>query len=318
MSRSGFSARNEEHVSAGTRLSFFFGEAFRRVWISRRSSGVAIMMIALSLTIVGTFLLVSENLRGAIDRLGSASKMTIYLNADSGRREIDAAERTLASLSGFERRKVVSADEAMRRFRSYFSSLAPVIDDLGSNPFPPSIEIELSRSTIEASSFNRQVNTIRALPVVDSIEYDWEWTRRLRRIVQIIDTTGLVIGGVLALAASFMIANVIRLTMLLYREEIEIMRLVGATERTIRGPFLIEGIVQGLIGGVIAVVLLVVAHALLTRHTPAEAALVLDTLFRHPLAVEKLLALVAGGIVAGLLGSWLSLRGYDDEALGAN
>src|SRR4029450_9568234 len=83
-----------------------------------------------------------------------------------------------------------------------------------------------------------------------------EWIARLRRVVQVINIAGLLAGGVLALAAAFTIANVIRLTMMLYREEIEIMRLVGATERIIRGPFLIEGFLHGLIGGCLSVVLL--------------------------------------------------------------
>lgn len=271
-------------------------------------------MIALALSILGMFLLVSNNLRGAIERIGSSSRMTIYLDANAGAPEIGAVRRVLSKQPGFEKQRLVSPDEAMTRFRSYFASLAPVVDDLGSNPFPASFEIELTRATIESSSFNRKVKEIRAVAAVDTIEYDWEWTQRLRRIVNLLDTTGLVIGGLLAIAASFMIANVIRLTMLLYREEIEIMRLVGATERTIRGPFLIEGVLQGLVGGLVAVGILILAHWLLMRQIPADASLVLDTLFRRPLGPDKLALLVAGGILAGLLGSWLSLRDYKQSA----
>jgi len=313
-SRSHFSKRNEEQFSPGTRFSFFVGEAFRRIWVSRRSSSVAILMIALALSIVGMFLLVSENLRGAIEQIGASSRMTIYLDANAGESEINAVRSVLSKQQGFEKQRLVSRAEALARFRSYFASLAPVVDDLGSNPFPVSFEIELTRATIESPSFNRKVKDLRSVTAVDTIEYDWEWTQRLRRIVNLIDTTGLVIGGVLAIAASFMIANVIRLTMLLYREEIEIMRLVGATERTIRGPFLIEGVLQGLVGGIVAVGILMLAHWLLIRQIPAEASLVLDTLFRRPLSADKLASLVAGGVLAGLLGSWLSLRDYKQSS----
>src|SRR6185436_5629193 len=122
---------------------------------------------------------------------------------------------------------------------------------------------------------------------VDQVQYDWEWIVRLRRLIQIINVVGLIAGGVLGIAAAFTIANVIRLTMMLYREEIEIMRLVGATERIIRGPFLIEGFLQGLLWGV---------------------------LFTGFLPWQKVAALVAGGMVAGWLGSWLSVRARPDAA----
>ena len=80
--------------------------------------------------------------------------------------------------------------------------------------------------------------------------------RRLKRVVNVVNLVGIVAGAILALAAAFTIANVIRLTMMLYREEIAIMRLVGATERIIRGPFLIEGLLQGTFGALLALLLL--------------------------------------------------------------
>ena len=95
-------------------------------------------------------------------------------------------------------------------------------------------------------------------------------TSLLRRVVNVINIAGLVAGGILAIAAAFTIANVIRLTMMLYREEIEIMRLVGATERIIRGPFLIEGFLQGTIGGLLAVVLLFASYETARRRVSPE------------------------------------------------
>src|SRR5207245_9583280 len=92
--------------------------------------------------------------------------------------------------------------------------------------------------------------------VADDVQVDWGCVRRLKRVVNMVNVVGLIAGGVLALAAAFTIANVIRLTMMLYREEIQIMRLVGATERIIRGPFLVEGLLQGTFGALFALLLL--------------------------------------------------------------
>jgi cell division transport system permease protein len=117
---------------------------------------------------------------------------------------------------------------------------------------------------------------------------------------------------VLAVAAAFTIANVIRLTMMLYREEIEIMRLVGATERIIRGPFLIEGFLQGTIGGVLSVLLLYGLFEAARRSLAPSATILWGFLFRGFLPWEKIAALIAGGMLAGWLGSWLSVRERTD------
>jgi cell division transport system permease protein len=128
-----------------------------------------------------------------------------------------------------------------------------------------------------------------------------------------VNAVGLVAGGILALAAAFTIANVIRLTMMLYREEIEIMRLVGATERIIRGPFLIEGLLQGIFGAILALILLFATFEIVRRSMPPSNALVWSFLFNGFLPWQKILAMIAGGMIAGYFGSWLSVRESGEE-----
>ena len=119
----------------------------------------------------------------------------------------------------------------------------------------PAVVRDRGRAAVEQSpAFAQRDGGAARLAGVDQVQFDWEWLARLRRPINMINIAGLVAGGILAIAAAFTIANVIRLTMMLYREEIEIMRLVGATERIIRGPFLVEGFLQGTIGGIVAVV----------------------------------------------------------------
>ncbi len=125
---------------------------------------------------------------------------------------------------------------------------------------------------------------------------------------------GWIVGGILAVAATFTIANVIRLTMILYREEIDIMRLVGATERIIRGPFLMEGILQGLLGGGIAIGLLWTAFTFARRALDPSGALLWSFLFSTFLPWRSLALLVVAGVLAGLFGSWISVREWSEES----
>ena len=294
-------------------LVYFFREAFRRIWVSKRSSFVAVAMIAISLLIVGAFLLISENLGRAVTIAQGKSRVEIYLANDANPAQIAAVDRYLAAHRDLARRRFVSRDEALRRFSSYFTNLDPIVRQLDGNPFPPSFECDVAPNSVQSAAFAREVKEVRAIAGVDDVQFDWEWVRRLKRVVNVINIVGLVAGGILALAAAFTIANVIRLTMMLYREEIEIMRLVGATERIIRGPFLIEGLLQGILGSLLALILLFTAFLVARRLLPPANALVWSFLLNGFLPWQKIAALIAGGTIAGYFGSWLSVRESGEE-----
>jgi cell division transport system permease protein len=292
---------------------YFFREALRRIWVSKRSSFVAVAMIAISLLIVGAFLLISENLGRAVVIAQGKSRVEVYLAVDATPAQISAVDKYLAAHRDFARRRFVSRDEALRRFSSYFTNLNQVVGQLDGNPFPPSFECDIAPQIVQSAAFAQQVRELRAIGGVDDVQFDWEWVRRLKRLVNIVNAIGLVAGGILALAAAFTIANVIRLTMMLYREEIEIMRLVGATERIIRGPFLIEGLLQGIFGAILALILLFATFEIARRSMPPSNALVWSFLFNGFLPWQKILAMIVGGMIAGYFGSWLSVRESGEE-----
>jgi cell division transport system permease protein len=294
-------------------FTYLFREAFRRIWISKRTSFVAIAMIAISLVIVGGFLLVSENLKRGIVQAEGRSRVTIYLLPDAGPDQIKAVDAYLAAHADVARRRFVSRDEALRRFKTYFSNLNHLVGELGENPFPPSFEVDIEPGAEQTAVFRREVGELRAIAGVEDVQFDYEWVRRLKQLVNLINLAGITAGAILAIAAAFTIANVIRLTMVPYRKEIEIMRLVGATERIIRGPFLLEGVLQGTIGGLVAIGLLF-AGFMAARQTLAPASsLMWGFLFARFLPWQKLLALIAGGMVAGYIGSWISVHEAPEE-----
>jgi cell division transport system permease protein len=307
MSRDFIPGRQEPEVPSNT-FSFFFREAVRRIWVSKRTSFVAVAMIAISLLIVGLFLLVAENLGRAAEEWQGQSRVIVYLEPEATPAQIAAVDQWLASRPELARREMVSREEALRRFKSWFTNLSDVVSQLDDNPFPASFEIDVDPRTAQSRAFVQSIGALRTMSGVDQVQYDWEWIARLRRVVQVINVAGLVAGGVLAIAAAFTIANVIRLTMMLYREEIEIMRLVGATERIIRGPFLIEGFLQGTLGGIVAVGLLFAGYEAARRSLAPSSSILWGFLFTGFLPWQKIAALVAGGMFAGWIGSWLSVR----------
>ena len=288
--------------------TFFFREALRRIWVSKRTSFLAISMIAISLFILGACLLVAENLGRAVERWQGKSRATVYFDAEATPDQIHAVDAFLAQHADLRARRFVTREQALARFKSMFTNLNDVVDQLDENPFPPSFEIDVAPQATQSRIFADEIGALRKLPAVDDVQFDWQWLTRMHHLIDIVNVAGLVAGGILAIAAAFTIANVIRLTMLTYREEIEIMRLVGATERIIRGPFILEGIMQGTIGGAVAVGLLFAVFALTRRTIAAPQSLLWSFVLSGFLTWQKIAALIAGGTVAGWFGSWLSVR----------
>jgi cell division transport system permease protein len=302
-----FNRLNEPDVPSSTAW-YFFREALRRIWTSKRSSFVAISMIAISLLIVGIFMLVAENLEHTVEQWQGRSRVNVYFAAEATDAQIAALRAHLASRQQLARHRFVTREEALERFREYFSSVSNLVSQLDENPFPPSFEIEVRPEFIQSKAFNEEMAAVRAMPGVEHVQFDWDWLARMRRLVDVINLAGLIAGGILAIAAAFTIANVIRLTMMLYREEIDIMRLVGATERLIRGPFLVEGILQGTFGGLVAIGLLYGSFLAVRNTLDPSQSLFFGFLVGTFLPWQKLALLVAGGTVAGWFGSWLSVR----------
>ena len=299
--------RREPEVPSNT-FAYFLREAIRRIWVSKRTSFVAVAMISISLLIVGLFLLVAENLGRAAEEWQGKSRVIVYFETEATPQQVQAVDRYLSTRPELSRRKLVTREEALARFKTYFANLSEVVGQLDENPFPPSYEIDVEPRLAQSAAFHQHVGVLRTMSGIDQVQYDWEWIARLRRVVNVINIAGLIAGGVLAIAAAFTIANVIRLTMMLYKEEIEIMRLVGATERIIRGPFLIEGFLQGTIGGILAIVLLYVTYEAARRSLAPSSSILWGFLFTGFLPWPKIGALVAGGMLAGWFGSWLSVR----------
>ncbi|MBW3564495.1 MAG: permease-like cell division protein FtsX [Acidobacteria bacterium] len=288
-------------------LRWMIAEAMRRLWLSKRNTIAATGMIAVALTLLGLFLLVAENLGRAVERQTGATQITVYLEPQASAAEQAAVRALLSSTRETSRFTFVSPEQASERFRESFPQLAALSAELDENPFPGSFEVVIPEEWIDSRGYYEQMAALQQQPGVDEVQLNWEWIARLRSLVRTIRVVGLVFGLALSIAAAFMIANVIRLTIVLYRQEIGIMRLVGATETMVRVPFLIEGLIQGLLGGALAVAIL----ALLFHFGPAwldpEGALLLAPLFSTFLPPLVIGAMLAAGSAAGLAGSWAAV-----------
>ena len=292
-------------------LLYFTREAALNLFRGWKVSLLAVLTIAVSLFLGGVFLLVSSNLGRVIEQWRGESKIVVYLDREADETDRKRVEGTLRQLEETLEVEVYTPEEAAERFRQTFPSLSDLLEGWGDNPLPASIEVRLDWSRLEPVRFESWLETVRGDPAVAMVDDDRDWIGQLEAVVLVLRGLGVLIGSVLLLTAVFTISSVIRLTAYLYRDEIAVMRLVGATEFFIRGPFYVEGLLQGLLGGGLALAILTGTYsALASQHSDSLVASVLAADF---LSSGQLLALVGLGTVAGLVGAVTSLRREDLE-----
>ena len=292
-------------MSLARALRYFAREACLNLLRSWRVSLLAVLTITVSLLLGGAFLLASRNLAGSVEGWRGQLRVVIYLKPDTPASDLPrlaAAARAAPWVAGVD---VVSPAAARRRFRDTFPTLADVIDSGEGEPLPASLEVALRREQAEAGGLDAWLDAWRRRPEVAMVDDDREWLGQVETAVAVVRAVGLVLGGILLGAAIFTIASIIRLTAYLHHEEITIMRLVGATEFFIRGPFYVEGLIQGLLGGVLASAGLYASYQLIHARSRSLFAAVLAGQFLSPRQLGLLLLL---GAMAGLIGAVASLR----------
>lgn len=286
-------------------LAWFFREAavsLRRSW---KVSLLAVITSTVSLTVGGGVLLAASGLAARVDEWRRDARVVVYLAADAEAIERDDLLARLHAAPWATRVDEVGAEEAAARFRRAFPSLAELVAS-GATTLPESVEL-VPAPDAPAAAVAAWAEEIAAHPAVDAVEDDRRWLAELDALVAVGRGAGLLLGGVLLGAAVFTIASVVRLTAFLYQDEIHVMRLVGATEFYIRGPFYAEGLLQGLLGGILAAAALAGGFRLLAARSG-------DTLAAWLFAGDPLVGwrqaalLVALGAAAGLGGALLSLR----------
>ena len=287
-------------------LGYFVGEAtlsLRRSW---RVSLLAIMTITMSISIAGTFVLLSGNLSRVVEDWRQEAKIIVYLRSPSDAAELERVRLLSSKPQWVLAVREITGAEARARFVETFPSLQDLLKSWEEEPLPGSLELSFEPAGVDDETFERWVERLRSDPAVIMVDEDRDWLRQLDAFIGILRAVGLVVGLALLSAAVITIGSVIRLTAFLYRDEIAVMRMVGATEMYIRGPFFFEGLIQGLVGGLVAV--LGLYGAFLALNPRGSTVLLGKALVDRFLPWPAILALVGIATVAGCLGAILSLR----------
>ena len=237
--------------------------------IRRRLSGsVAIMIMGAALLTLSIFSLVTINLDRVLQSLRGEIDVVVYLQDDIHPEDQARLQRDLAATNGVQFVGYLGRDQALERFRIELGDDAELLDALHENPLPASFELSLSSEGQDGDRVHALTSMISGYPGEQEVVAQIDWVLRLDQIARAFSMVTLVIGLIVLVSSVFVISNTVRLTVEERADQIEIMKLVGATNTFIRTPFVLTGGLQGLVAGVFAMMVLSFANRVVSGHLP--------------------------------------------------
>jgi cell division transport system permease protein len=295
-----------------TRLRYLLGEAVDNIRANRTTTIIALVTATFTMLGMGVFLLLYLNVQGALGSLREEIKVLVYLRDTASPQAIADLRARVSREPAVAAVEFVSREQALASFRAQFPSEDRLLNGLGENPFPASFVIRVSPGHRSSGSVEALVQKLKGLPDVEEVQYSRDWIENLAAALRYLEILGWGVGAVLAASMVTILANTIRLTLYARREEIEILKLIGATSGFIKTPFVLEG---ALLGGMGAACSLLLLRGVFEA---AEAKIALKGTFW---GLGSRLAFLPGrvavlflilGIALGCLGSWVSLMQLRD------
>lgn len=289
---------------------YFFRQAWQNLTQNPWLNAITLGTITLSFLILGLFLVIFLNTKGLMAEWGGRIRVTVYLAGSVNQEQITGLR---VKIRGFEEVQEVSfrsKDEALKVLEEKMPERKELLRGLPRNPLPASLEIRLKGEYQNSEGVRTLVKKLQGTTGVEDIQYGSDWLDRFSAFMVLLKILGWGLGGLLLLATIFVISNTIRLNIFARREEIEIMRSVGATGLFIRAPFYLEGILQGLLGAVFALAMLFAFFQLFLSKVYEPMKSLLGNFPAQFLNPEQMAAVALGGVILGLLGTQVSVGRY--------
>jgi cell division transport system permease protein len=235
-------------------------------------------------------------------------RMMVYLKPDFETSQLTALRGQILSLSGVKEVRFISKELALKQLKAKMKRQASLFDNLNKNPLPDAFEIQITPNSQNREKIEDLATRIEALDAVHEVEYGQRWLGRFNQFFQLFKLSGIIMCGIFFMATVFIVANTIRLVIYSRRDEIEIMRLVGAAEHFIKIPFYFQGLIQGAAGAGIGLTILFAAFVFMASNIEQGT-------FSGLFNIRFLSPPVAGLIILlsmliGWFGSYISLKQY--------
>jgi cell division transport system permease protein len=277
---------------------------FCRMFASPLAGFLNILVIGIALSLPAGMYALLQNIQGLIAQLSGTPQISLFLEMDAKADDVDMLRKRLAQHPAIAGVEFVGKAQALEQLKQS-SGLSDVIGGLEKNPLPDTLIVSAKRG--DAQSLEGLRRELASLPGVEQAQLDSAWAYRLDALLKFGRLAVLILAGLLSLALIAITFNTIRLQILTQRDEIEVARLIGATNGFIRRPFLYFGAIQGLLGGLMAWLIITISLLLLNRELGGLTQLYGSQFTLRSLPAADSLSLLLFSMYLGWLGAWLSV-----------
>jgi cell division transport system permease protein len=271
-------------------------------------NAVTIVTIAISILIVSAFALFFINASDIMNTWKKGIRIMAYLRPNIPRTDLSQLKQKVQELYGVESVRFISNDEALQMLKEQMKRQASLFTNLKENPLPDAFEIQMIAASQDQEKIETLATRLESLPEIDDVEYGQKWLARFTNVFNLFRLTGFALGGLFFIAAVFIVANTIRLVLYTRRDEVEIMRLVGATDSFIMSPFYIAGVIQGALGGILGLAALFVTFVIVSSNVEQGFSPGLFTIRFLPITAFG--GILISSMLVGWLGCYLSLKQF--------
>lgn len=279
------------------------------------STVLTTITIVVTLFLFSSFLIFLQNVGTLIVDAGGSRQLTVYVADDASKEQISAFEKKLQSDRNVRKLRFISKLDALELFRSQLGEHAEFVTGLErDNPLPMSFDLSLHPDQLGIElSMRKYAKQLRDEPIVTDVVYGSEWTDHVRSLLRVFQFIGVLSLFVFFVVVLFIISTTIQLVIYARRDEISVMRLVGATDVYIRVPFMISGLLQGFVGSCISLVFLKLAFSVIVIHM--QRLILVSIVLPRPsfLGTTMCVMVIVMGAVVGMVGSTIALRRYMEE-----
>ena len=289
-------------------ITLFFKRAVDDIFKNRFLNLVTIITISLSILITSAFILFFINTSEIINSWKKGLRIMAYLKPGINNTDLAFLKQSIQSLDGVQNLRFIPKEEALSQLKIQMEHQASLLENLTENPLPDSFEIRMTASIESWQRIASLASQIETLTKVEGVEYGQRWIGRFINMLNLFRLAGYAMGALFFMAAIFIVANTIRLVLYSRREEVEIMRLVGATDNFIKIPFYFEGLIQGALGAIFGLGMLYLSFFFISSNVEQEF---LPDLFSLKFIPPEILGLILlGSMLVGWLGCYISLKQF--------
>ncbi|MCR4305043.1 MAG: permease-like cell division protein FtsX [Gallionella sp.] len=276
----------------------------RRMFESKLAGSINILVIGIALSLPAGMYVLLQNAQGLVAQISGTPQISLFLEMDAKTDDADNLGKQLALHPAIASVEFVARAQALEQLKQS-TGLADVIGGLSRNPLPDAYIVHPRPGSAQLLDALRA--ELAKLPKIEHAQLDSAWAYKLETLLRFGHMLVLILAGLLSLALVAVTFNTIRLQILTQREEIEVAKLIGATNGFIRRPFLYFGALQGLLGGIAAWLIISLSLLLLNWQLDALSQLYGSQFTLHPLSPGDSLTLLLFSMYLGWLGAWLSV-----------